>query len=92
MEPSGSEGREAVTIDPNHTQRLGGWREAEFDLDDLVMPPEPKWHRCGAVHCIDNGPWIGTLVCCIRQSGHDGGHTVSLGDEGGSDFWRESWD
>ena len=55
------------------------------------MPDRMQWQRCGAVHCIDSGPWIGTLVCCIRQSGHDSDHSMSLGDAGAVDFWQESW-
>ena len=80
-----------VTIDPFHVRKFSQWSEAEFDLDDLVLPAEPQWHRCGAVHCIDRGPWLGTLVCCIRRSGHEDGHSMSLGDEGSPDYWREVW-
>jgi hypothetical protein len=43
------------------------------------------------VHCIDRGPWLGTLVCCIRRSGHEDGHAMSLGDRGASDYWCETW-
>ena len=84
-------GRNELTIDPNHVRRFSDWSDADFDLDDLVLPPEPVWHRCGAVHCIDRGPWLGTLVCCIRRSGHDDTHSMSLGDEGAPDYWRETW-
>ncbi len=82
-----------VSIDPIHVRRLGTWTEDDlaFELDDLDLPAQPQWHRCGAVHCIDRGPWIGTLVCCVRRSGHDGGHTMSLGDADGSDHWQEIW-
>ena len=55
------------------------------------MPEPRQWQRCGAVHCIDHGPWIGTLVCCIRQSSHDGDHSMSLGDFGAVDYWQETW-
>ena len=76
----------------SHTQRaLRPWQDDEFDLDDLAMPERTQWQRCGAVHCIDRGPWIGTLVCCIRQSGHDQDHSMSLGDLGEVDYWQESW-
>jgi len=76
----------------SHTQRaLRHWQDEEFDLDDLAMPERTQWQRCGAVHCIDSGPWIGTLVCCIRQSGHDQDHSMSLGDLGEVDYWQESW-
>jgi hypothetical protein len=80
-----------VTIDPFHVRKFSEWSDADFDLDDLVLPAEPQWHRCGAVHCIDRGPWLGTLVCCIRRSGHEDGHSMSLGDEGSPDYWREVW-
>jgi hypothetical protein len=83
-----------VTIDPFQVRRLSEWSETDFDLDDfdeLVLPERPQWHRCGAVHCIEQGPWIGTLVCCIRVSGHDDAHAMSLGDAGAPDFWNESW-
>jgi hypothetical protein len=80
-----------LTIDPFHLQQGGEWSDIDFDLDDFTLPPEPQWQRCGAVHCIDRGPWIGTLVCCIRRSGHDDAHSMSLGDEGTADYWRESW-
>jgi hypothetical protein len=80
-----------VTIDPYHVRRFSEWSEADFDLDDLVLPESPQWHRCGAVHCIDQGPWLGTLVCCIRRSGHEDAHSMSLGDAGAPDHWRETW-
>jgi len=80
-----------LTIDPFHVRRFSDWSDADFDLDDLELPATPQWNRCGAVHCIDRGPWIGTLVCCIRRSGHEDGHSMSLGDEGAPDFWREIW-
>ena len=83
-----------MTIEP-HTQRvLRDWHDHDFDLDDLgdmTLPEQRTWQRCGAVHCIDHGPWIGTLVCCIRQSGHADDHTMSLGDFGQVDYWQESW-
>lgn len=82
-----------VTIS-DHTHiahRPRGWSEDDFDLDDLVLPDQPTWQRCGSVHCIDHGPWIGTLVCCVRRSGHADGHGMSLGDIGEPDYWRETW-
>ncbi len=80
-----------LTIDPFHVRQFSQWSDADFDVDDLVLPEAPQWHRCGAVHCIDRGPWLGTLVCCIRRSGHEDGHSMSLGDEGSPDYWRETW-
>ena len=83
-----------MTIDPFHVggiSELPAWSDADFDLDELRLPEEPQWHRCGAVHCIDRGPWLGTLVCCVRRSGHDGGHAMSLGDVGAPDHWQETW-
>jgi hypothetical protein len=80
-----------LTIDPFHVRKFSEWSDADFDLADLELPAGPQWNRCGAVHCIDRGPWIGTLVCCIRRSGHEDGHSMSLGDEGAPDYWRETW-
>jgi hypothetical protein len=82
-----------VSIEPHtHTHRsLRDWHDDDFDLDDLAMPERMQWQRCGAVHCIDSGPWIGTLVCCIRRSSHDGDHAMSLGDFGAVDYWQETW-
>jgi len=89
---STDEGAEpTVTIEHNTQRALRDWHDNDFDLDDLAMPEPRQWQRCGAVHCIDNGPWIGTLVCCIRQSGHANDHTMSLGDFGAVDFWQETW-
>jgi len=62
-----------VTIDPFHVRKLSDWSDADFDLDDLVLPEQPQWQRCGAVHCIDDG------------------HSMSLGDVGAPDYWRETW-
>ncbi len=80
-----------MTLDPHPVHTYRTWTDDDFDLDDLAIPDAPQWRRCGAVHCIDRGPWLGTLVCCIRQSGHDGTHAMSLGDEGGPDHWQETW-
>ncbi len=80
-----------MTIEHNTHRALRNWHDDDFDLDDLAMPEQPQWQRCGAVHCIDHGPWIGTLVCCIRRSGHDHDHNMSLGDFGAVDYWQESW-
>jgi len=80
-----------VTIEHQTHPALRDWHDDNFDLEDLALPGEHTWHRCGAVHCIDHGPWIGTLVCCIRQSGHAGDHSMSLGDHGQADYWQETW-
>jgi hypothetical protein len=83
-----------VTIDPFHVRRIAqlpGWSDADLDLDELTLPEQPQWHRCGAVHCIDRGPWLGTLVCCVRRSGHQDEHSMSLGDTGAHDYWHETW-
>jgi hypothetical protein len=89
--PTRQRGRTTVTIEHNTQRTLRDWHDEDFDLDDLAMPAMTQWQRCGAVHCIDQGPWIGTLVCCIRQSGHDSGHSMSLGDQGAVDYWQETW-
>ena len=83
-----------MTIDPFPVRRRTDVADdLDFDLDfeELLLPEAPQWHRCGAVHCIDRGPWLGTLVCCIRRSGHEGGHSMSLGDDGTVDHWLETW-
>ncbi len=83
-----------MTID-NHADisyRPRGWEDVDdIDVDGLNLPERQTWQRCGAVHCIDHGPWIGTLVCCIRRSGHRDAHTMSLGDLGSVDYWSEVW-
>jgi hypothetical protein len=85
-------GEHVVTIDPHHhVRRSGTWTKEDYNLQDLDIPVEPQWQRCGAVHCIDEGPWIGTLVCCVRRSGHTGAHSMSLGDSGTVDYWEEAW-
>jgi hypothetical protein len=63
----------------------------ELDLDELELPEQPHLRRCGAVHCIEQGPWAGTLVCCMRKTDHPNGHLMTLGDAGGSDYWQEFW-
>ena len=80
-----------MTIDPYYVRKLSDWSDADFDLEDLVLPDQAQWHRCGAVHWIDQGPWIGTLVCCVRRSGHQDAHAMSLGDAGAPDHWSETW-
>ena len=80
-----------VRTDQQSDRAVRSWDDDDFALDDLEYPATKQWQRCGAVHCIDRGPWIGTLVCCIRQSGHDDDHSMSLGDADGPDYWLESW-
>ena len=96
-----------MTIDPLSVRRLTPlprWTHSDLDeldvdeldaddldLDETTVPDRPMWHRCGSVHCVERGPWIGTLVCCVRQSGHEDAHAMSLGDAGAADYWRESW-
>jgi hypothetical protein len=93
LETSGTttRGRNTVAIEHQTQRALRDWHDDNFDLDDLGLPTQRTWRRCGAVHCIDHGPWIGTLVCCIRQSGHADDHSMSLGDAGQVDYWRETW-
>ena len=80
-----------MTFEHLTLRALRDWHDDNFDLDDLALPTERTWRRCGAVHCIDRGPWIGTLVCCIRQSEHADDHSMSLGDVGKADYWQETW-
>lgn len=65
--------------------------EPELDLDPIELPVQPQWRRCAAVHCVERGPWVGTLVCCMRKSGHTNEHLMTLGDPDTPDYWRECW-
>jgi hypothetical protein len=47
--------------------------------------------RCNSVRSVQSGSWIGTLVCCVRQHGHPGDHSVPLGDVGTPHYWQETW-
>jgi hypothetical protein len=47
--------------------------------------------RCNSFHSVQSGSWIGTLVCCVRQHGHPGDHSVPLGDVGAPHYWLETW-
>ena len=78
-------------MNPHEVRRVSQWSDTDFDFDDLALPAQPQWHRCGAVHCIDRVPWLGTVVCCILPSGHAVGHSMSLGDAGAPDYWQETW-
>ena len=70
--------------------RPGLWSDP--DLDGLD-PPEPQpCRRCSAVHCVEGGPWVGTLVWCMRRSGHAGEHLTALGDVGTPEYWEEIWE
>jgi len=86
-----------MTSDPLRRQAHDDWfdvdteSDADLDADEIVLPAVPQWRRCSVVHCIEQGPWVGTLVCCIRQSGHKDGHSVPLGDVGSPDYWLEIW-
>jgi hypothetical protein len=63
----------------------------DLDLDELDLPEQPRWRRCGAVHSIEGGPWTGTLVCCMRKIDHQNEHLMTLGDLGGPEYWQEFW-
>ena len=82
-----------MTSDPFYSRKIDHWTEddTEPDLDGLELPEQPQWRRCGAVHCIEQGPWTGTLVCCMRKSGHKNEHLMTLGDFDNSDYWQEFW-
>lgn len=80
-----------MAIDPYRVRRTMEWSDTELDLEELGLATQPHYQRCGAVHCVDRGPWMGTLVCCVRRSGHVEEHSMSLGDIGEPDYWRESW-
>jgi hypothetical protein len=88
-----------MTMDPLYDRDDGdgavtygdGFGASPDDLE-LALPPEPRLRRCGAVHDVGTGPWIGTLVCCTRPIGHDGDHAISLGDPASPSNWRETWE
>jgi hypothetical protein len=82
-----------VTSDPFDSRNINHRTddEAEPDLDDLELPEQPQWRRCAAVHCIEQGPWTGTLVCCMRKIGHGNEHLMTLGDVGTAEYWQEFW-
>jgi hypothetical protein len=82
-----------VTSDPPQAWKVERWTEndTDLDLDELELPEQPQWQRCRAVHCIERGPWTGTLVCCMRKCDHEGQHLMTLGDVGTSDYWQEFW-
>lgn len=66
--------------------------EVELDAEALDLPPAPGLRRCGSIHDVGRGQWIGTLACCSRPVGHDGDHAMSLGDVDSPTFWEETWE
>lgn len=78
-----------MTSDPFHSNESDGGPEPDFDPFEL--PEQPQWRRCGAVHSVEQGPWAGTLVCCMRKIGHSNEHLMTLGDAGTPDYWQEFW-
>jgi hypothetical protein len=57
----------------------------------LGLPPPARQRRCGALHDVGVGPWIGTMACCTRPLGHTGAHAMLLGDPDSPSFWEEHW-
>lgn len=76
-----------MTSDPFYS----GDDEPAPDLDALELPEHPTWRRCVAVHAVEQGPWVGTLICCTRKVGHPNEHLTTLGDIGSPDYWQEFW-
>jgi hypothetical protein len=73
------------------TREVDLWSEDETVLHMVVPPAHPQWERCPAVHCIEEGPWTQTLVCCTRKMEHEDEHKMTLGDVGAPEYWEESW-
>jgi hypothetical protein len=80
-----------VAFDPSNQWNLDDWSDVDFDSDGLPLPAEPQCRRCSAIHCVQEGPWIGTLACCTRQRGHENEHSMPLGDVGSAEYWKETW-
>jgi hypothetical protein len=78
-----------MTSDPIYSGEAE--EEPEPDLDPTELPEQPQWLRCGAVHSVERGPWVGTLVCCMRKGGHTNEHLMTLGDAGTPEYWQEFW-
>ena len=57
----------------------------------LELPPAARLRRCAALKDVGTGPWIGTLACCTRPVGHEGDHSMALGDPGSASYWEETW-
>jgi len=68
-----------------------GDRAGLDELGEFELPPAPEFRRCGLVRGVDHGPWVGTLVSCVRQAAHGGDHVAELGDRGAADHWHETW-
>jgi hypothetical protein len=78
-----------MTSDPFRLHNLG---EDDFSLSAAdVFSERSSLRRCNSVHGVQSGPWRGTLVCCARQDGHRGEHSVLLGDVGTAHCWQETW-
>jgi hypothetical protein len=79
-----------MTIGP-----FGRWEDGDGEAagspDELSLPATARLRRCSALHDVGTGPWIGTMACCTRPVGHDGDHTMSLGDPGSPSHWEETW-
>ncbi len=71
--------------------RDAGDDDGAFADDELALPATPRLRRCGSIRDVGEGPWIGTLACCIRPVGHEGDHAMTLGDPGSPTYWEESW-
>ena len=80
-----------MTTDPYDFREPDGRGQENAPFDDLDLPSQPQLRRCSAVHCVEHGPWAGTLVCCMRKVGHDGEHIMKLGDVGTPEYWQEVW-
>ncbi len=68
---------------------IGPGHGSDPDLDPWGRQP---CRRCNAVHCVERGPWTGTLVCCMRRTGHASEHLTALGDAGTPEYWEELWE
>jgi hypothetical protein len=81
-----------MASDPFDLHHIGDHSEDRGTLGAGDLFPELlPVQRCNSVNGVQNGPWIGTLVCCIRPNGHRGEHSVSLGDADTASYWHETW-
>ncbi len=76
----------------NPFQALESGIRPRLGSDPDLDPWEQPCRRCSAVHCVESGPWAGTLVCCMRRSGHASEHLTALGDAGTPEYWEELWE